>query len=502
MPDGFEEDNGNYKRYFLNNIEAYSELTILSFTPSFFLPFPEDDAEKEEYSRRLKSRLTEENVSKSVTKIFLAESGLKKMKTLDENEKKNHIEYWKELSKRSDKYPDNLSINVLKDDFLPPFSFFIGKTGGNWEPRAPYDVFVKYPVSISREHLFNLSEKDKSEWIYHVPSKKLPKHIQLVMERLEELKNCEKFSKWFGENESDIMIPNPRIAIYSAMRREIQFYGKVFTLKGNGPNRRGYLSKGERRIDFAFPSLTYGKYPIYFSATQLIEENTEGNTAIDKFYLVGVAGGLKDRVKLLDVVISKELVSVIYEKLVQRESVSSRSGRKEIDLCDKFKWVIGTKQYGIHQELLDLADNLHEQLSFHNETWKQKIGEMIEILKEIDESKGSKLVDKYNEITQGRLPDIVIEPMWSSDHNINSDCLSKELSDKYGVKAFEMEGGGLAEALSHSTRVQNRFLEIRGISDYAEGGRDHIEDEILQTLATMTATAALKWLLEIELEST
>jgi nucleoside phosphorylase len=86
-------------------------------------------------------------------------------------------------------------------------------------------------------------------------------------------------------------------------------------------------------------------------------------------------------------------------------------------------------------------------------------------------------------------PRIFIGPIASANKLLKSASERDELRDRFGVKAVEMEGSGIADA---AWSLEKNYFVIRGICDYCDGNKN---DE-WQMYAAVVAAAYTRALLE------
>lgn len=464
-------------RYFLEHFQRYDEVTILSYTPCILLMEERNTQFKAEYARALSKRCRSK---KGKTTIYAAESGLRSILKGSPSRIESNLKLWKELILLTNEYPDNLKIYVVKDEVLPCVSFVLAHVPENpWGKRAPWDLLTEYRVGIKRDQLFTAGADTtrESKFEYHIISREsdLPEGIRWICDELES-KNAQDFASWFENSHIENEPPMPEIAILSAMEKEARDYRLCIDpnisrlLRGN---QHGKICVKNCLHTLVFPPTKYGRYRTYETVCSVCEQFN----GVKTFLFVGCAGGSPERVKIGDVVISSDIVDLIDEKILPKSA--RKSGPDTFDISSDLQIEFRAQSCGnVDSRLLNSAKGLC------NITSQPRWSELVK--KHLSRCQNS--TEKERLLSEP--PKIVVGPVWSSDHNINSSLLRDFLKDRYGVIAFGMEGGGLAAG---AIKCKKNFIEIRGISDLADGQRN---DNILQPLAMAMAAACAEALLD------
>jgi len=172
--------------------------------------------------------------------------------------------------------------------------------------------------------------------------------------------------------------------------------------------------------------------------------------------LVGVAGGIKDKVALGDVIVPYRIMDA---------TVGRQYGTENIENNDtvykrKPKW-----------EAYDLKHILHKKSKLDN--WCKYI-------------KVSRPDKKCKEVTQLHISASILS---SGDSINNQDFLDRyvEMLGWNDLHGFEMESGGVAEALIH-VKSDPKLLVIRGISDF--GGKNRKNEQRIWEAYALDAAAS------------
>ena len=490
----------NPEDYLVNHITEYQELTVLSYTPSFLLKKDASTDIKKRYANELIKRIRNagsegENTDEAkTTTIYLAESGLKEISRLPMKEKEDILNTWDEVISYVKKAAGRLNVYVIPDKDLPTVSFILGKVSGIWGNRSPWDLLIEYRVGVDKESLFSIATSEHlAKWFLNMPLQDLPNEIKWFLQRLKDEAKIMEFEEWVKEKDIRSTLPPPEVAILSAMPSEIVYYqkkfGSVYSKYLSGINRGRFELNSNSQLELIFPNTGYGRYNTHQSVTELSLKYP----SIDSFYLTGVAGGSElKNVKLLDVVVSSEIIELVYEKIIPRTSPEQpKLGRKILPLNESLSFIFGVSNHSIDESFKRHAQRLRELSVADPGKWE-------EMLKEY--TKGLQRSEFMDEILSGkRLPTIHFGAIFSSDHNVNHKEFRDLISTEYNVFGFEMEGGGLAGSCKSFGK---KFLDIRGISDLCNDPNNErsVRDPILQPLASAVASAALDWLLQIRLK--
>ena len=490
------EDIDPYKdpeRYMVDHITEYEKLWVLSYTPTFLLSEELEMTQLErDYFNKIYERIME-NVNKdpSVEKqkktiIYVSESGLRSISKMRVNDKDKVKKKWDDLADYDNDNHGAFEMYVIKDEYLPSFSFILGEVGGTWGTRSPYDLLIEHRIGITEDSLFSLESEisGKSKWFLRLPLTKMPEEIRWVIDFIYKQANSDRFNYWYSTEKYELFVPPPKIAVVSAMMDELFFYRKVFCKDPNKVCFRATLGSGRNEIGLFFPSREYGGYSVSSSVGNILKDHP----TVEQFWFAGVAGGLKPEVNLLDVVIPNQIIQLTYEKFLTVKPAESedRGDKKPITLPNNTYVIVKTKVYEVDPDLKLLAERLKDYVFRNEKEWMDRIKKYSELLKPEEQ--------RYLlELIKDKPPQIVVDyPIWSSDHNVNDAYFASQLKEKFSVRAFDMESGGLASACQRNSK---KFFVIRGVSDLADNVRDR--DEINQHAAMVTASAALEMLLHM-----
>ena len=466
--------------YFLKHFEFYDSVIILSYTPSILLREEQKIDVKRRFTDALLKRL---RAAKGKTTIYASESGIEQRGLKDRESKKSNLQLWDELVGISKKHPDKLRIKVVKDEQLPCVSFILGHVPEKpWGPRAPWDLLVEYRVGIKPEQLFATGEEegDSSKYEYHVISGDLPAGIRWILDKLELQFSLDDFESWINDSCIRYAPVPPELAVLSAMPIEVQFYRKGLDeelANDREGNQQGRIYTGKRYREIIFPPTNYGRYKTFETMVSVCSKFP----SVSKFFFVGCAGGNPEYVTVGDVAISTEIVELIHEKALSKKDAKGLHGTRItgelIDLSSDTQLEMRTESHYVSAGLQKSAKGLADKSK--QKRWKELIEKYLSYCPD----------SHWKKTLLSKTPKIVTKRIWSSDHNVNNRDFRNELTKKFGVVAFEMEGGGFATG---ARAFDREFIEIRGISDDADG---HREDDILQPLALATASACLEALL-------
>ena len=94
-------------------------------------------------------------------------------------------------------------------------------------------------------------------------------------------------------------------------------------------------------------------------------------------------------------------------------------------------------------------------------------------------------------IDSQRVPDqprVFLGTIGSADRVLKNPILRDALRDKYGVKAIEMEGSGVADA---TWQLERGYLVVRGICDYCDSKKNDVWQEYAAAVAAAYARGLL-----------
>ncbi|MEM4091216.1 MAG: hypothetical protein QXQ46_10860 [Thermoplasmatales archaeon] len=481
-------------RRMIGNIPNYDELFVVSKTPSFLIQERLENDERISYREKILERIY--NVEKEPTKdklqkettLYLSETGFESLKTFPIETRKNIFQEWRKIVEIAKNSKGKLKINVIAGTQIPPNSIILGKFVALGD-REMWDVFIEYRVA--KPNLRKCPRPDDFEETYFVYSSltNLPEEIKWIRQEYNRM-DTQQFEKWMEDSShvlSDTLVPPPTEVIFSAISPEIMYYRKKLGKKYNTFGSSVYLERGligddeKTGLRLLFSHLEYGRSKTLKSA---IEHCNKYSTIRDLIFL-GIAGGTSTaRIKLLDVVISDKILDCSYERIFLKEPTDDEKRNKTELVLNKERSIyllLKAETYPVSKRIGDAAKAVSEWSYTHEDEWKELL---------IGYANQVSVLDVKNFIlerlkSKDTMPHIQIGGVWSSDHNVNEPRLQEELSRNFGVKAFEMEGGGLANA---ALTFGKDFVDIRGISDI-DG--DRREDTVLQYAASVVASAAL-----------
>lgn len=476
-------------KYFLDHIAFYDEVKILSYTPCFLLNEEQSKDNKRRYARALLERCYS---GKAETVIYVAESGLKTVSAGNQESIASNLAVWEKLASFSKLNPDNLRINVVKDEFLPCVSFVLGHVPDlPWGERAPWDLLIEYRVGVQPDQLFRTGGADDeiTQYEYRLISGELPKGIRWIIDKLKSDIPLVNFESWINESKIKYSRSPPQIAVLSAMSREVPYYRRglpfddLFEIKEYPGHQFGQIKLRDYYHTIDFPPTYYGRYQAFKSVTTICNQFKSLKTCI----FVGCAGGYPGenhkRLNIGDVVISTQIIDLYHEKLITKENIEKMKDKIKQDVIDipSASLELRVHRYDIDDGLCCVAQGLCDK--WDQKRWTDLVDKYLRFCSK-DYEKAKQLGQLINP------PKIHLGKIWSSDHNINDIGFRNLLYKKFDATAFEMEGGGFAEG---ARAFGKKFIEIRGISDFADGNRDN--DEVYQSVALAVASACAEALL-------
>lgn len=261
---------------------------------------------------------------------------------------------------------------------------------------------------------------------------------------------------------------------------------KLYRVPGVGAGRNYLLANlpavdgGKHYLVLAFMADT-GNNMASTRATLLFEHFPK----IRSIIMVGIAGGVpnhvkpEDHVRLGDVVISNKDGIVQYD-LVKEE-------RKEIRYRNPPR--------PPSSELLEAVGLLEAEEILCNRQWTKYIEialEKMNILRPSDETDiltdsldPSKVIPHPKDPNRTKnTPRIFFGPIAASNTLLKNPIKRDDLRNKFGVKAIEMEGSGIADAAWYHG---NGYLVVRGICDYC----DERKNDIWQKYAAAAVASAV-----------
>lgn len=466
--------------YFINHFQFYDTVKILSYTPCLFLMEEPCVDIKRKYADALLRRCYS---GKGETIIYASESGLKSITSRNQESIKSNFEMWDDLLKISKEHPKNLRINIVRDEFLPCVSFILGRVPKEpWGSRAPWDLLVEYRVGMTPDQLFKTGVKETSPSHYEIKlaSSELPEGISWILDRLEIQSSVQDFEKWIKASGIKHVLAPPQIAVLSAIPKEVQYYRRGLTSKlvdYSEGSQLGQIKVQNNNHTIVFPTTNYGRYKTFEKIASLCNQFKDITTCI----FMGCAGGNPAKVNFGDVVISSEIIELVHEKVLLKNEIEKMKGLRIsgelIDISSEAEIELRVESHVVNRELRNSAKGLSDKTSQAN--WPALVKKYLNFCPD----SGGKEKLLLNP------PKIILDKIWSSDHNVNDVSLRNMLSRRFEVAAFEMEGGGFAEG---AKAFGKRFIEIRGISDDADGNRD---DTTRQPLAIAIASACAEALI-------
>jgi purine-nucleoside phosphorylase len=474
----------------------YDEVCVVSLLPSF-IPDLYLEGSKElrndlinAIKNRIKNNLTTHlyiiDVDMALNSVS-ADSCIQMIKDLDE------------VRERCNSNNSKIKVDVIDDSQVPFVSYVEGKKFETKERPTLIDLYVEYKVGVKYSGRYSNVGRVQALALLNYSEDAIKDHLKLIP--YADLRtsitrfNPIDFSDWYASKRArivDYLLP-PDIVIMSALPLEIKSLLKMYVPSEYDKldlNDRGKYLVRQQPLQILFSRLSYGRSSVL---KQVYELNSKYIKSTRKYlFFVGIAGGVKDRVKLGDVVISSSIVTPYYEKLFKMDRPPrSAQGGQTIKISDDVSMYFRTLPLYVPEEnIARMAMKLANFSTVQDDQWKEYLEsyltspEVIETLK-----KNGIEPSEITEFLSSSLPIVYYQPIWSSDHNVHIEDFSKQLGNTYGVYAIDMEGGGLIEAASN---FGYKCIEVRAISDMCG---DRKNDERNQSIAGAIAGAALNKLL-------
>jgi nucleoside phosphorylase/predicted acylesterase/phospholipase RssA len=261
---------------------------------------------------------------------------------------------------------------------------------------------------------------------------------------------------------------------------------REYHLPGQGAGRRYFLGSisslhgGDHRIALALADM--GNNIASARATLLLEHFK----SVDAIIMVGIAGGVPsahkpdDHVRLGDIVVSNKKGVVQYDmvKLSEIRACPIPPSARLIEAVRLLEAseLEGNRPWDRHSKsiLIQLKKERPSQTS-------DKLYDSNDPTKKISHPKDPKRLKK--------LPRVFLGPVASANELLKDPVKRDTLRDRFGVKAVEMEGSGIADATWNQERG---YLVVRGICDYC----DSHKNDIWQEYAAAVAAGYTKALIE------
>ena len=257
------------------------------------------------------------------------------------------------------------------------------------------------------------------------------------------------------------------IAVFTAM--ECEYQAVKLLLEQNGStelDRHGNLIGQIKGLggnhEIILPAFVYGRDATASSATSVLERFPK----VSYLIFIGVAGGVPPS-KAGDLVISESVVDIEYAKLNPDGTIKHRSQLLQPS-----------------GKLMNFVKAIQANISTAPVEWRDHI---IKLLISSDKN----LSEKWQALLNQNIPIIRLGNIGTSMRIVNDPKVRDEWAKSdYRIRAFEMEGGGIAAT---ANLYDKGYLLIRGVSDASDGNRN---DETLQPYASRVAAAFLSILLE------
>jgi nucleoside phosphorylase len=292
-------------------------------------------------------------------------------------------------------------------------------------------------------------------------------------------------------------IIEPKIGIITALPKEYAAVTKIlentekYSISGQGAGRRYLLGE--------IPTSDEGKHTVVLCLAASMGNNIAAIRAslllehfqeIQSIIMVGIAGGIPypekpdDHVRLGDIVISNEkgVIQYDFDKETITENIHRHSPRPpSASLIEGIK-------------LLE-ADELHGKkpwLKFIDQALVPEGEKRPSIRTDIlvdSTNSDKKIKHPKDPKRKNRESRVFTAPIASANKLLKNPIKRDQLRDKFGVKAVEMEGSGIADA---TWNYEIGYLVIRGICDYCDSNKG----DKWQAYAAAVAAAYTRALLE------
>lgn len=313
---------------------------------------------------------------------------------------------------------------------------------------------------------------------------------KLDMQKANELTPLTRYTNTDDKDEGQNMTYS--IGIITALEKE---YAAVKALlkdcknehkDGHGAGRRyvggkiASISGGEHKVVLALADM--GNNVAATRATLLLSHFP----TIETILMVGIAGGVpsptkpEDHVRLGDVVISNKKGVVQYDMVKLQEI-------RACPISPSAEMIEGVRLLGADALLGKQPWNSHIDASLHS-IGSERPPDTTDLLfdSKNPEVKVQHPVDPKR--TKG-LPRIFLGPIASANELLKDPIKRDALRDRFGVKAVEMEGSGIADATWTGGKG---YLVIRGICDYCDSHKNDSWQEYASAVAAGYAVALIE----------
>lgn len=294
----------------------------------------------------------------------------------------------------------------------------------------------------------------------------------------------------FDTSEPTIGIVTALPIEYAAVTAVLSATGERVTVAGKGAGREYWTTSvpstrsGNHTVVVALAEM--GNNAAAIRASQMLEHFP----SVESIIMTGIAAGIphpdkvEDHVRLGDIVVSNKKGVIQYD--FDKETQDGKEVR-----CSPVPPSAG---------LLEAARLLEAEREAHRYPWEKfiKIGQRqlkikrppktTDILTKSGDAKATVVHPKDPE-RHGAQPRLFFGPIASANKLLKNPQTREFLRDRYGVKAIEMEGSGIADAAWTHGRG---YLVVRGICDYA----DSLKGDRWQRYAALTAAAFTRCLIE------
>lgn len=289
---------------------------------------------------------------------------------------------------------------------------------------------------------------------------------------------------------------NPTIGIITALPKE--YVAVKMLLENQSKYRVPGRGAGRRYLLGEIPADGSGKHSLVLSLADM-GNNIAANRAtlllehfptVESIIMVGIAGGIPcpdvpdEHIRLGDVVVSnqKGVVQYDFDKETITETIHRHPPRPpSATLLEGVRWFQVAVMEGNHS-WLKFIDQITEQLGI------TRPPEETDVL--ID-STNTELVIPHPQDPKrvcGQ-PRIFLGPIASANKLLKNPIKRDELRQRFGTKAVEMEGSGIADA---TWNHEVGYLVVRGICDYCDSNKRDDWQEYAASIAAAYTRALLE----------
>ena len=257
---------------------------------------------------------------------------------------------------------------------------------------------------------------------------------------------------------------------------------------GRGAGRRdvhGRIARGGKAFNVILTMAGMGNNQAASRATRMLDHYP----SVDIILMVGIAGGVPsvlkpaEHVRLGDIVISDK-GGVINNDFVKEEVGHEEVRAKPIAPSSELLEAVSYLQAG---EIEDSRPwEIHLESRLRRLGWKRPSAKNDILL---DSTQKRNIQHPPDPDRRPKQPRVFLGPIAAADRLLKNPIKRDALRDRFGVKAVEMEGSGIADA---TWNQGCGYLVVRGICDYCDGNKN----DLWQRYASAAAAAYARALIE------